>query len=364
MLPFIPGLELAEHFYREAIRPVLRDDFPQVVYSAARIDFGSDVLGFDTPRSMDHDWGPKCTLFISEADYATCAEPISAALSWKLPFEVRGFSTHFGDHSDGTRWMTAAAQRPLRHGVNVTTPARFFRAYLGVDPAEALSPVDWLAMPQQRLRTIASGRVFHDGLAQLEPARKLLHWYPHDVWLYLMANQWQRIDQEEPFMARCGDVGDELGSRIITARLVRELMCLCFLIERQYAPYSKWFGTAFARLNCATALAPIFERALNGADWREREQHLSAAYLILARMHNALGVTEPVEPQVSPFFDRPYLVPHSSRFVEALHGAIQSEAVKVLPPYVGAIGQFVDSTDVLESPVRCRHLAVIYADER
>jgi hypothetical protein len=281
-----------------------------------------------------------------------------------MPFEVRGFSTHFGGHSDGSLWMNTTAQRPLRHGVSVTTPSRFFHTYLGVDPAEALPPVDWLAMPQQRLRTIASGRVFHDGLAQLEPTRQLLRWYPHDVWLYLMANQWRRIDQEEPFMARSGDVGDELGSRIITARLVHELMRLCFLIERQYAPYSKWFGTAFARLDYATALSPIFERALSGAEWHEREQHLSAAYLILARMHNALGVTEPVEPQVSSFFDRPYLVPHSSRFVEALHGAIQSEAVKVLPPYAGSIDQFVDSTDVLESPVRCRQLAVIYAGER
>lgn len=360
MQSFIPGLDLAEHFYREAVRPVLEAHFPQLVYSAGRLDFGSDVLGFDTPRSLDHDWGPKCMLFVSEQDDASCAKSIAEVMAWELPFEVRGYPTHFGAHPDGTRWYQATDRRPLNHWVTVTTPARFFRAYLGVEPTATMRERDWLTIPQQRLRTVASGRVFHDGLNQLAPARRVLQWYPHDVWLYLLANQWQRIDQEEPFMARCGDVGDELGSRIIATRLVTELMRLCFLLEQRYAPYAKWFGTAFARLACAPDLLPIFQRILAGASWQEREPHLSAAYLVLARMHNALGLTEPVEPCISPFHDRPYLVPHSGRFVEALHAAIQSAEVKTWPRHIGAIDQFVDSTDVLDSPERCRQLDVIY----
>jgi hypothetical protein len=46
-------------------------------------------------------------------------------------------------------------------------------------------------------------------------------------------------------MARCGDVGDELGSRLVAARLIEELM------QKQYWPYAKWFGTAFSKLACA-----------------------------------------------------------------------------------------------------------------
>ena len=162
-------------------------------------------------------------------------------------------------------------------------------------------------------------------------------------------------------MARCGDVGDELGSRIVAARLVTELMRLCFLMERQYAPYFKWFGSAFARLRCASALAPTFASVLSSRTWREREAHFSTAYLTAAQLHNGLGLTPPIEPELKPFYDRPYLVPHSGRFVEALHEAIQSETVKSLPRYVGAIGQFVDSTDVLESIEWCRRLAAIYS---
>jgi hypothetical protein len=175
-----------------------------------------------------------------------------------------------------------------------------------------------------------------------------------------MANQWQRIDQEEPFMARCGDVGDELGSRLVAMRQVSELMRLCFLMERQYGPYYKWFGTAFGQLHCAPMLIPVFHTLFDATDWRTREQHLSAAYLALIRMHNNLSITSFVKPEVSRFYNRPYLVPNASRLVERLHDAIHSPGVRGLPRNIGAIGQFVDSTDVLESVEDMRKLMVIY----
>ena len=75
-------------------------------------------------------------------------------------------------------------------------------------------------------------------------------------------------------MARCGDVGDDVGSRLIAARLLGDLMRLCFLMERQYAPYAKWFGTAFARLDCAARLLPLFEGVLRAETWQATLQQL------------------------------------------------------------------------------------------
>ena len=92
--------------------------------------------------------------------------------------------------------------------------------------------------------------MFHDGLGELEPVRASLAWYPRDIWCYLLACQWQRISQEEPFPGRCAEAGDDLGLLVITARLARDLMRLCLLMDRRYPPYSKWLGTAFAR--CAS----------------------------------------------------------------------------------------------------------------
>jgi hypothetical protein len=54
MPKFIPGLKLCELFYRQAVKPVLDADFPQVQHAAALIGHGSEVLDFDTPLSTDH----------------------------------------------------------------------------------------------------------------------------------------------------------------------------------------------------------------------------------------------------------------------------------------------------------------------
>jgi hypothetical protein len=60
MREFISGLQLSELYYQEAVKPNLETAFPQLVYSAALIGPGSEVPGYDTPQSMDHNWGPKC----------------------------------------------------------------------------------------------------------------------------------------------------------------------------------------------------------------------------------------------------------------------------------------------------------------
>ena len=56
--PFIPGIELCRRFYWEAVRPVLDTEFPGLPHTAALIGPGSEVLGFDTEMSADHNWGP------------------------------------------------------------------------------------------------------------------------------------------------------------------------------------------------------------------------------------------------------------------------------------------------------------------
>ena len=52
-------------------------------------------------------------------------------------------------------------------------------------------------------------------------------------------------------MGWAGFVGDEIGSALMGSRLVRDIMRLAFLMEREYIPYAKWFGTAFTQLNSA-----------------------------------------------------------------------------------------------------------------
>lgn len=101
---------------------------------------------------------------------------------------------------------TTASSRPTIEG--------FFRRALAHDPYQESTVLDWLAFPQQELLGIIAGEVFHDGLGELNALREKFGYYPRDVWLYLVACQWMKISQEEPFPGRCAEAGDELGSRI------------------------------------------------------------------------------------------------------------------------------------------------------
>ncbi len=344
---FVPGLQLSRAFYIEAVQPLLAD----VRHSAARIGSGSEVLGFDTPRSADHEWGPRLEVFLSPAGAGRIPE-LDRRLAERLPRTFHGWSTHFeiieGDHVGR---MTPADGR-VRHRVDIATVDGWLER-LGADPRAGLTPADWMALATQSLAEVTGGAVFHDGLGELEPVRAALSWYPPDVWRYVLACQWQRIAQEEAFVGRAGEVGDELGSAVVAARLVRDLMRLALLLHRRYPPYSKWLGSAFAALPAAGALDPVLRGALAATGWREREQHLAAAYEALATAQNETGLAAAVDPTTRPYFSRPFRVLKADRVADALLDAITDPAVSALPR-VGAIDQHADSTDLLTDAPRRR----------
>src|SRR5687767_64755 len=96
---FISGLELSSAFYTEIVAPILAETDPHLSYSAALIGYGSEVLGYDTTRSTDHEWGPRMLLLVSDDDFAQHAEAIETLLRQRLPPTFRGFSTHFAPPS-------------------------------------------------------------------------------------------------------------------------------------------------------------------------------------------------------------------------------------------------------------------------
>lgn len=358
MPPFIPGLELARRFYHDALRPILDAEFPGLRFDAALIGSGSEVLGFDTAMSSDHHWGPRAMLFLAEDDAPAYGPRIAAAMARGLADDFLGYATGYRDSPGEPGVLLIASDRrgegEVRQRIDVFSVRGFVRDYLNYDLAEGdtMAPADWLSFPEQRLRALIGGEVFHSGLGDVERMRARLAYFPHDVWLYLLAAGWQRIAEEEPFVGRTGHIGDDIGSRLIAARLVHDVMRLCFLMERQYAPYAKWFGTAFNKLKSAHDMQPLLDAALAAAEWREREAHLGRAYGALARMHNTLGLTEPLPENVSAFHGRPFMVIHGERFADALIAGITDPAVKAIAARtrVGNLDTFSDNTSLCSDP--------------
>ncbi len=339
---FVSGIDLSRLFYIEVVRPLMEER----THSAARLGSGSDVLGFDTPRSTDHGWGPRLHLFVAASD----VDVVRTIIDSSLPEEFHGWPVYFG-------WDEVAVQ----HHVHVAPLGEWLKSHLGFDLQVDITVQSWLTTPQQLLLEVTAGAVFHDPAGDLKRVRNKLEWYPDDIWLWLLACQWRRIAQEEAFVGRTAEVGDELGSRILTARIIRDLMRLCFLIERRYAPYSKWLGSAFRNLRMAPRLAPHLEAALKATDYPAREAALCCAYEYIACCYNRLNLTPPVDPETRLFYKRPFRVLGGDRFAEACLAAIQDEWLK-RQPLVGSIDQFVDSTDVLSSAQRSRCLIDIYDD--
>jgi len=353
--PFIPGLALSRRFYDEAVRPILDRAFPALPHAAGRLGWGSEVLGFDDETSTDHNWGPIVELFVRTRD-ADRIEAISAALAEELPEEFAGFPVRFA---------RADIAEPVRHWVDVQTVSSFVRGCLGCDLAYEPDAVDWLSFPSQRLRALTGGAVHHDGTGELTALRDRLAFYPDDVWRYLLAATWRRIGQEEHLLPRAGQVGDELGSTVIGSRLVRDTIRLAFLLERQYAPYAKWLGTALARLDCAPTLMPPLWRAQRAPSWPERQTALGEALAELVRRQNALGITRALPVGASPFHRRPFTIIHGSEIAAALVETIVDPEVAriVRRGLLGSIDQVSDNTDLLENPRLRAAVCRLYRDD-
>jgi hypothetical protein len=338
---FTPATELCAAFYEQAVRPLLAGR----PHSAALLGWGSDVLGYDTERSTDHGWGPRLLVILGhDAD----VEDVSRCLDGNLPELLRGCPVRYG-------WDLV----PATHRVTVTTLPTWSIEHLGVDATSGMSTLDWLLTPQQRLLGVVAGAVYADHSKSLSELRDSLSWYPDQVWRWVLACQWRRLAQEEAFVARTAEVGDELGSAVTAARQVRDMMRLALLLDRTYAPYQKWLGTAFARLRHTDDLPAHLKDALSARDVGRREDALAAAYVALADRHNNAGLTERIEPSIGDYFQRPARVLMADRFADSCLATVTDPDLVDLP-LIGTIDQAVDSTDLLDSPDDSRRLVHLY----
>lgn len=333
MAEFVKGLELARGFYGDAVAPLI--DRP---HTACLIGEGSEVLGYDTERSTDHEWGPRLQVFLAAGDVPGVRDRLH-----------RGLPSHYRDHP--TTWYSLEAGAEASH-LEIDTLTDWLARRLRTISTEPPDIAAWLGIPQQHLLQLTAGRVFRDDLGELTRLRETYRWYPDDVWRWILATQWYLIGNQSPFLGRSVELGEQRGARLITARLCRLIMELAFLLERRYRPYDKWFGLAFDHLDAAGDLGPLIDRALTEPPAGRADDPVLQAQALLGRRHNELGLSEPVPPRIGPFevgindLSRPFPVLNTAHYIDATIEAITDPELRDLPR-VGAIDQLTHAEDLM-----------------
>lgn len=334
---------LSAAFAAQVLTPLL-DRAGAADASVGLLGWGSDVLGYEDARSTDHDWAPRATVLVRDAAVA----PVREAVETGLPERFRGWPVRVPVH-DG----------PVGSLVEVVTLPSWCRDRLGFDATRCAGTLDWLATPQQALLGVTSGAVFSDPTGALRRLREALSWYPDSLWRWMLACQWTRIAQEQPFVGRTAEVGDAVGCAVLVARLARDAMRLALLQARAYAPYSKWLGSAFTRLPDPEGLGALLTEAVR-EPFPTSADRLNEALAVLADRQAALGLTAPVDASVRRFHSRPWSVVGAEAIAAALLPTVGDELLRRLP-LTGAVDQVTDNTDLVTSRAALSRLRALWA---
>jgi len=174
---FIKGQELNKGFYLDIVKPLLEKKFIDLKYSASLLGYGSDVLGYDTETSMDHNWGPRMQIFVNDNDLIS---RIDNCLKNELPFQYRNFPVNFTDPAyDKVQCMAYTDHKPVNHLIEIHTPFDYFNKRYSLDKFSGYTNQDWLKFTDQDLLEITGGLVFHDGLEILNNMRQELKFLYH-----------------------------------------------------------------------------------------------------------------------------------------------------------------------------------------
>lgn len=360
MQEFIKGKDLCRGFFTQIAKPILDREFPNLVYTAGLLGYGSDVLGYDDPVSTDHMWGPRFYLFLKEEDRALKPRLLEA-FSAQFPQTYRGYNVNFSapdPNDNGIRHASPSSDGKVDPLVFLYTVDEYLDFYLGTHDLENISDVEWLSFSENRLLTLAVGEFYVDGLHVAQRLQSISY-YPKNVWLYLIASNWYLAAEEQAFVKRCATTGDEIGSILVCSRIAERLMRLAFLYCKEYAPYSKWFGTAFQKLPIPQEIKEAIFQAVKASSISQREEQLVLAQHLLAKLHNSLHITPPVSDEIQSYFNRDIKVIYADRIAHAVQAQLEGTPLSQAP-LIGTLSQVSNFTNLYENVSKRDAIQALY----
>ena len=246
------GLELSEAFYEEYGRPMLENQFPDLLpYLAVGLfGSGSECFGFDDEISRDHDFEPGFCLFLPDEETVDRRSAFLLERAYaKLPRSFRGFQRSVILPVGGAR-----------HGVLRTS--EFFMKTAGTSDGE-LSLEQWLTIPEEALAEATNGKVFFDNYGEVTAIRRSLAAFPEDIRLKRLAGNLLLMAQAGQYnYPRCLGHGEPAAAQMAVYEFVKSTLTTVFLLNGRYQPYYKWVFRAMRVLPALSELADPLESLL------------------------------------------------------------------------------------------------------
>lgn len=279
----VTGIEISTNFINEIVLPVLKTELPSDYgrLAVAIIGTGSETLGLDDEISRDHHWGPRANVMYLRADEARLATPIQTILQTKLPKKYLQYEIH----------------TDLKSMISVCTTSveGFFETILNIEHLPERD-LDWLKLCEMDLLHVTAGKVVYDGAGELTRYRQHLAYYPDNVWKKRVADWCTYAAHREGAynVQRSSKRNDEITSMMYLGQAFKRTMELCFILNKQYAPYTKWLNRTFRRLpKYGERLAPLLDDIMAEQAWPQRVLKLAEVQYVLADCVADRGLCRP-----------------------------------------------------------------------
>lgn len=232
------GLELAKGYFEEYGRPMLENEFGDLMpyLAVGFVGSGSERFGYDDEISTDHDFEPGFSIFLPGEDVVDRRNEFLLNRAYaKLPKEY-----------NGVRRQMLAPVGGDRNGVIRT--ADFYRAAVG-SPTGDLSAEAWLGIPDEALAEAVNGEVFLDNYGEFTSIRKKITDMPRDIRLKRIAGNLLIMGQSGQYnFLRCLSHGEPEAAQLACREFVNAAMKVYFLMKDKYMPYYKWSFRALREL--------------------------------------------------------------------------------------------------------------------
>ncbi len=246
------GLAIARAYYETFGKPMLREQFPELLpYLAAGLfGSGSECFGYDDEVSRDHDFAPGFCILLPGEDTVSRRDAFLLERAYaKLPKEFMGLRRPLLSPVGGSR-------------TGVLRTADFFTDRTG--SADGILTVQqWFSVPEQSLAEAVNGELWLDGPGEVTAIRERLSFYPEDIRLKKLAGNLLLMAQSGQYnYNRCLAHGETAAAQLAVCEFVKSTSAVLFLLNRRYQPYYKWTFRALRELPKLSLLAELLEYLL------------------------------------------------------------------------------------------------------